>query len=669
MATSQLIVDAVYKGKAQMAQARQDIEGIESTAKGGATTGLRDFASAATVAAGAVVAVGYAAKKAFDFAQEGAQIKQTQESFENLNATILKTPDLLDRMSAASGGTISNLDAMRGVLTLVAGQSDEAAQHFANAAPQLLEIAKAAQKLNPSLGDTAFLYDSISTGIKRSSPLILDNLGIVVKVGEANEKYAQSIGKTVTELTAEEKSMALLNATLETGQTLIRQAGGEAASSADSYASLGVELSNLKTEALLAADEGLSPLISKMAEGLKAAREFREGVDASFSAGIDTASSIEDLENLADGMRNLSRTDTAKAGQQMQEIGIAVARVSANHIDFEKNLTKVLGTAGGIRAAGSDFRKFYDEFSRNEAIKESTVALEGHLQAIEENKRAIAEAVSFFEKSGTVYTKVAGDARELAAAYYLNADAAQELGRARLDKVAEDIAAKAEADKAAAAAAEEHAAAMQRQAEELSRVSAQTGDYFTAISSGGGFESFIEYGLQAADVAGANALQLAAYAEKAGIATDASQTLGKALGQAAADAAAAEFTQTGDLDAYISKLQEIETTVGNFPSLDKLLRDQAQSQVMVEESPFFRIEEDAPAAVQLLNQVTDAGVTGFSAIADSASGVMQSITDVAAAIASIPSVTATINLVTTVNGQPLGQGQTVNDALAAQGVR
>lgn len=669
MATSQVIVDAQYRGKQEMAQARSDIGAIEKTAKKQAAPSLREFASAATLATGAVVAVGFAAKKAFDFAREGAQIRQTQESFDQLNDSILKTPDLLDRMAAASGGTISNLDAMRGVLTLVAGQSDEAAQRFANAAPQLLEIAKAAQKLNPALGDTAFLYDSISTGIKRSSPLILDNLGIVVKVGEANEKYAQSIGKTVTELTAEEKSMALLNATLETGQTLVRQAGGEAASSADSYASLGVELSNLKTEALLAADEGLSPLISKMAEGLKAAREFREGVDASFSAGIDTASSIEDLENLADGMRNLSRTDTSGARKQMEEIGVAVARVSANHIDFEKNLIKVLGTAGGIRVAGSDFRKFYDEVSRDEAIKESTVALEGHLQAIEENKRAIAEAVSFFEKSGTVYTKVAGDARELAAAYYLNADAAQELGRARLDKVAEDIAAKAEADKAAAAAAEEHAAAMQRQAEELSRVSAQTGDYFTAIASGGGFESFIEYGLQAADVAGANALQLAAYTEKAGLAADASKNLGQALGQAAADAAAQDFAATGDLDAYLQKLEAIQTTVDNFPSLDEVLRNQAQSQVMAEESPFFRIEEDAPAAVQLLNEVTTAGVTGFSSIADSAAGVMQTVSDVAAAIAAIPSTTAVINLVTTVNGQPLAQGQTVDDALAAQGVR
>jgi methyl-accepting chemotaxis protein len=147
-------------------------------------------------------------------AKQGAAINQTRESFDRLNESVFKMPSLLDQMRESVRGTISDTELMQGLLKLTAGATEDMAQRFANAAPQLLEIAKASNKLNPALGDTAFLYDSIATGIKRASPLILDNLGIVVKVGEANEKYAESLGKSVEELSAEEKQIALLNATL-----------------------------------------------------------------------------------------------------------------------------------------------------------------------------------------------------------------------------------------------------------------------------------------------------------------------------------------------------------------------------------------------------------------------------------------------------------------------
>jgi hypothetical protein len=199
--------------------------------------------------AGGVAAAGIAiktAKEAFDLAQEGAAIQQLEESFVRLNEKVFKTPDLLEDMQAATRNTVSPMKLMKGVMTLTAGASDEMAREFAEASPKLAEIAKAAQKLNPTLGDTAFLYDSIATGIKRSSPLILDNLGIVVKVGQANEAYAEKLGKTVEELTAMEKQQALLNATLEAGDQLINQVGGDVSSGMDKYAQMTTAVDILK---------------------------------------------------------------------------------------------------------------------------------------------------------------------------------------------------------------------------------------------------------------------------------------------------------------------------------------------------------------------------------------------------------------------------------------
>lgn len=628
-----------------------------------------DFAKSAAVVTGAVVGVGVAAKQAFDFAEEGAQIQQITESFNRMNETVFKTPNLLNDMSAAVRGTVSEVDLMQGILTLTAGASQDMAQRFAEAAPQLLEIAKASNKLNPSLGDTAFLYESLSLGIKRNSPLTLDNLGIVVKVGEANEKYAAQLGKTVEQLTAEEKTVALLNATLESGGRIIEQVGGSTESATDSYAQLKVELQETTGAFKQMAADGLTPIISGFNDVVSGAREFKAELQGATASGIVEAKTIDDLKELAKNMQQLSRIDTTAASMQMQDIGEAVARASTNSLDFEKNLVAVLGTSGAIRVAGKDFREFYRQFSNNEAIKESTSAMEQHLLSIEENKKAITAALSAFEEAPPTFLETSRATRELAEAYDRNAEAARGLLEARIDKVAEDTKAKAEADKAAAEAAEEHARAMQRQAEEMARVNATTGDYFTTISSGGGFESFIEYGLQAADVAGANALQLAAYAEKAGLAEDASQNLGKALGQAAADAAAANFAQTGDLDTYLTRLQEIQNTVENFPSLDELFDQQNRILPQMEEDPFFRIKEDTPAALQLLQDVTTAGVTGFTEMTAAAGDVTSAVGEIGAALQALPSVTVTIDVVTRFHGDPIPQGKTVQDAAAAAGIR
>jgi hypothetical protein len=165
---------------------------------------------------------------------------------------------------------------MQGVLKLTAGTSDELGSALAGAAPKLLEIAKASNKLNPALGDTAFLYDSISTGIKRASPLILDNLGIVVKVGEANKTYADQLGKTVAALTAEEKQMALLNATIAAGDTLISQVGGNVDSATDSYAQLEVGIANVTNELKILAAEGLGPVVGFLNEQVTQGGLFEE---------------------------------------------------------------------------------------------------------------------------------------------------------------------------------------------------------------------------------------------------------------------------------------------------------------------------------------------------------------------------------------------------------
>lgn len=204
-------------------QAESNFKKLESTVK--------TLGAAFGIATGIIVGTGAAIKKSFDVAREGAGLDLLAQSARNLGVNVNLLQDSVK-------GTVSEFAIMNSMNTLLAGTSGTLKQMFLENSEQLLKISKAAHDVNPALGDTSFLFESIGRGIKRNSPLILDNLGLTIKVGEANQKYADSIGKTVEQLTAEEQKMALLNEVLRSGNILIEQAGGLDTEMVDNYEAL-----------------------------------------------------------------------------------------------------------------------------------------------------------------------------------------------------------------------------------------------------------------------------------------------------------------------------------------------------------------------------------------------------------------------------------------------
>ena len=260
------ITDAATKG---IDQVEGELKSLGNTAKetgksSSALDKVKGAIAAIGIAAGIATTVAVALKKALDMGREGAAAKQTAESFDLLLKVVGAAPGLLDKLKAASNGTISELDLMSSTSALLAGAQGELAKSLANATPKLLEIAKAANKLNPALGSTTHQYESLALGIKRASPMILDNLGLTIKVGQANETYAESIGKTVEQLTAEEQKQALLNEVLRAGDVLIDQVGGTTDSATDSYDQMTVAID----EAWMAIKMGLVPATTTLAEAI-----------------------------------------------------------------------------------------------------------------------------------------------------------------------------------------------------------------------------------------------------------------------------------------------------------------------------------------------------------------------------------------------------------------
>lgn len=222
---------------------------LESVPGGQALTGvLSAIPGPALAAAAGVAAAGAAAVAAaagfIALGSRGAPLVGMAESFDRLTASVgLSSKALLEDLRKASGSTISDFGLIERANLALVGSTGEFGQAFGKALPKLLEAARASARATGQSVD--FLYQSIVTGIKRGSPLILDNLGLVISVGDANKTYAESIGKTVEQLTEQEQKIALLNATLAAGEQLITAVGGAQETAADKIARATASISNI----------------------------------------------------------------------------------------------------------------------------------------------------------------------------------------------------------------------------------------------------------------------------------------------------------------------------------------------------------------------------------------------------------------------------------------
>jgi hypothetical protein len=232
---------AVFDGRLSLEQADETMAkyaqqaGIATQASGSFLAGLSPLTIALGAVAGAVLGAAMAFKTLYPVLEEGANIAQLDASFDHLITTMTDYPDVLKDMKEASQFTVSTMAAQEGIMTLVAGSSRMMTKELTDAAPRLLEISKAANKLNPMLGDTNFMFTSLAKGVKRAEPRLIDNLGLKLRVSDANRQLAEELGKSVMELTAEEKQLAILNETLRAGDALIAQVGGSVDGLSDSF--------------------------------------------------------------------------------------------------------------------------------------------------------------------------------------------------------------------------------------------------------------------------------------------------------------------------------------------------------------------------------------------------------------------------------------------------
>ena len=283
------IFDIIFRTKG-LDKGKKDAEGLDNS-----------FSSLAKTAK--TVAIGFASVqaglKAIEFAKLAAQTETVRRSFGNL----AKEPDkMLQAMKKATAGTISEMELMQkfneaALLGLPLERFDE-----------MLNVARGAAQATGQSMD--FMLNSIVTGLGRQSKLMLDNLGILVDVQTANESYAESIGKTASQLTDQEKKQAFVNETLRVGSENLDRLGGVTESSVDSFGRFNASLADLQ----VTFGSIVLPLAKEAADTFSA---FAGSIDAediiAYSISLGTVSAALGIYTVAQTSANVAALAFSKA--------------------------------------------------------------------------------------------------------------------------------------------------------------------------------------------------------------------------------------------------------------------------------------------------------------------------------------------------------------------
>lgn len=339
------------EGKISIDQARESIAGIEAqiaemggvVEEGGKKTD--NFASSMTelnakidFAKQAISTFSDIFKTAFDMGKEGATIIATHESLDRLAESVGASSDLLGELEKAAGGTVDDLDLAGSTIRLLTGETGSMAKALADASPQLLTIARAAVKLNPTLGTTAEAYEAITRAIETGQTRALKNYGIVLEDVE-NKQDA-------------------LNQILEAGGTLIEQVGGNVENAVDPFSRLEFAVDDLK-DALMV---GLAPALTRAAEGatvlLTASQQIGDAITTHAAevvlASGDYAEYRAEMERVAEATLQTAVTQ-AEATANMQQFGMATENGTQPLIILSEAEYEAARGMGQLSEAGRDW--------------------------------------------------------------------------------------------------------------------------------------------------------------------------------------------------------------------------------------------------------------------------------------------------------------------------
>lgn len=165
-----------------------------------------------------VAASVFALSAAFNFLKNAADLDaqiKGQELFASRTGVSMKL--MTQNIQEATGGLVAFKEA---------AQAAAIGQAAGLTADQMERLGKVAKNAGTILGrDVTDSFNRLTRGAIKAEPELLDELGIIVRIKDASEEYAKTIGKSASDLTTYEKSQAVVNAVLEQGEQKFGQVG------------------------------------------------------------------------------------------------------------------------------------------------------------------------------------------------------------------------------------------------------------------------------------------------------------------------------------------------------------------------------------------------------------------------------------------------------------
>lgn len=194
------------------------------------------------VVSGALAGAGYAIK---GFTEKAGQFESVKDAFDGMGKSLgVTSAGIIESVKDATRNSISEFDILSGAVRAGSLIGKEAMGDFGVNFERMSVVAKKAARATGQ--DVSFMFDSIITGVGRNSPMILDNLGITMKVSEAYEKWGEEIGKNANDLDSVEQKTAILNYALTQAEEKYADVAVSAGGYSGALQTFGATMADLK---------------------------------------------------------------------------------------------------------------------------------------------------------------------------------------------------------------------------------------------------------------------------------------------------------------------------------------------------------------------------------------------------------------------------------------
>lgn len=321
----------------------------------------------------------FAIGAAFSALSRAAEVEQLTEGLQALGgASGIALKSLSRNLQEATGNALSLEESMRSTQLVISSGFDSST---------LERLGAVAKNASIALGrDTADALARLTRGATKLEPELLDELGIMVRLDEASEAYADQIGKTAGELSNYQKRQAFMNAVLAEGEAKFGAIGDSV--DPNPFTQLAATFQDLTKVVLGFVNFFAGPLVSALAGN--AATLF--GVLVVFGSGV--------AKQMIPALATL--------GQSFSNLNEVTKKVAANSIKFTSNISglppalqKNIASINENNASISKFEKLIVKANRNleinstnynknrNSVKANTAALEKNQARISANKTAI----------------------------------------------------------------------------------------------------------------------------------------------------------------------------------------------------------------------------------------------------------------------------------------